>query len=85
VPSSTIQAANDAVEKVINNDSVIHLAAESRGIMPFILKLPLVIMPSKHSKHFPAKHPALKWSSTVNDWKKEIINTTESHKKKLTR
>jgi len=73
VPLSTIQAVNDAVEKVINSDSHGHSSGSGKqGNYSFILAA-VVIMPSSITvtaiKHFSTKHPALKWS-TVNDWKR---------------
>jgi len=80
--ASTIQAANDAIEKVINNDFHGQQKRGNNGFYTDKEWAPLVIMLFNMAKQqlssiFSAKHP---WS-TVNNWKKEIINTTESHRK----
>ena len=93
VPSSTIQAANNAVQKFVSDDSHCHPSGNGkRGSYAFYTDKERAAIGNyavQHGtataiKHFATKHPELKWS-TINDWKRrssELLNRTE---KKLTR
>jgi len=85
VPLSTIQAANDAVEKVINND--FHSHPPGNRIMSFILtknELLLVIYAVQHSTVMAISifHKISSIEVEYSKWlQKGIISTTESHRK----
>ena len=87
VPSSTIQAANNAVQKCISDDSHGHPSGngKKRNYEFYTDKERAAIgnYAVQHGKetaikHFATKHPVLKWS-TMNDWKKEIISRLQRY------
>ena len=86
IPASTIQAANDSVEKVIGNGASGESDKSKRGAYCHYTDKDRATIGNyavQHGtasaiKHFAPKYPALKWS-TVNDWKKEIVRTTKLH------